>query len=616
MRVLKFIIANIAPYRIFVLGIFFAMCAIAICDTLKPFLVKQFIDIVSGRKQESLWLIFAFYAIRQLVLLCTWALSDYCIFRYTAKFRLDVIKYFTDRLYDHSYSFFQNQLAGSITSKVGDAFQQLPGIIFTMINPFMSLALTIMISLGLLFSVAPTFAIFMVIWLLLFLAIVAISMKKGVIINKNYSEEKSKIIGFTSDYLSNMMSVKLFANKTHEQNYFLILQKPFLMSAKKLGIYQILFYLLLGILTTIYALCFLASLILGYKEGVVSPGDFVLVIMTNFNIMSTLFELPNSLREFMSNWGAVDQAIAILDEHEIVPADSQSTSTLQVSRGQIIFDKVKFHYKGTDPLFEDLNIEIRAGQKVGLVGYSGGGKTSFANLILRLYDVTEGRIFIDGQNINEVTQDSLRSNIAMIPQDPSLFHRSIMDNIRYGRIDASDAEVIEASRRAHAHEFIMTLPSGYESLVGERGVKLSGGQRQRIAIARAILKNAPILILDEATSALDSVTENLIQESLLELMNSSSNSECSPLEDSPLEASPLEARHIKAGQITGARTTIVIAHRLSTLLHMDRILVFNKGKIIEDGTHHELVKSGGHYRELWDAQVGGFLGDEKAVARK
>ena len=265
--------------------------------------------------------------------------------------------------------------------------------------------------------------------------------------------------------------------------------------------------------------------------------------------------------------------------------DKPNAITLNCTHGQITFDNVQFHYKGTEPLFQNKSIEINAGQKVGLVGYSGGGKSTFVNLILRLYDVTDGAIMIDGQDIRDVNQDSLRENIAMIPQDPSLFHRSLMENILYGRIDASDEEVIEAAKKAHAHEFITMLPQGYDSLVGERGIKLSGGQRQRIAIARAILKNAPILILDEATSQLDSVTESLIQESLWELMQGQTD--------------------------TSGKTTIVIAHRLSTLLDMDRILVFDKGKIVEDGTHSKLLAKAALYKSLWDAQVGGFLDDEK-----
>ena len=214
---------------------------------------------------------------------------------------------------------------------------------------------------------------------------------------------------------------------------------------------------------------------------------------------------------------------------------------------------------------------------MGLVGYSGSGKSTFVNLILRLYDVTDGAIFIDEQNIRDITQDSLHENIAMIPQDPILFQRNLMDNIRYGRIDATNEEVIESAKEAYAHEFIIKLPQGYDSLVGERGIKLSGGQRQRVAIARAALKNAPIMILDEATSQLDSVTEALIQGSLWKLMQN--------------------------------KTTIVIAHRLSTLLHMDRILVFDKGKIVEDGTHDNLLAKNNLYKKLWDAQVGSFLGD-------
>ena len=260
--------------------------------------------------------------------------------------------------------------------------------------------------------------------------------------------------------------------------------------------------------------------------------------------------------------------------------DKPNAKTLDVSLGSIIFKDVKFNYRGiAEPLFQNKSIEIKSGQKIGLVGYSGGGKSTFVNLILRLYDLTDGAILIDGQDISGVTQDSLRENIAMIPQDPSLFHRSLMENIRYSRTSASDEEVIEASKKAYCHDFIVKLPQGYDSLVGERGVKLSGGQRQRIAIARAILKNAPILILDEATSQLDSVTEKLIQKSLWELMQ--------------------------------GKTTIVIAHRLSTLLHMDRILVFDKGKIIEDGTHDELLAKSGLYKSLWDAQVGGFLLEEE-----
>lgn len=579
MRVLKFIIANIGPYKKYVFGIFLAMCLITVDNTLKPLLVKLFIDISSGAEQGNLWVVFIFYALLQFMLVSVWTMSDYCITKYTAKFRLNVAAHFMTKVYEYPYSFFQNQLSGSLTSKINDAFQHLPHLIFTIINPFMYFILLILISLGLLASVAPIFALSMGAWVLLFFVITLFSMKKSMRLNKEYAEEKSKIIGLAADYLGNMMSVKLFAARTVEQGRFFKLQKPFVDIAEKGGFYHTWLYGFLGILTSLYALSFLAALIFGYQKGVVTPGDFALVIMINFNIINTLYQLSHMLRDFIANWGAVDQAIALLETSEITHSDKPNATALNCRQGKIAFDQVKFHYKGTEPLFQNKSIEISAGQKVGLVGYSGGGKSTFVNLILRLYDVTDGAILIDGQDIRDVTQDSLRASIAMIPQDPSLFHRSLMENIRYGRADSSDEEVIEAAKKAHAHEFISTLPQGYDSLVGERGVKLSGGQRQRIAIARAILKNAPILILDEATSQLDSVTESLIQESLWELMQN--------------------------------KTTIVIAHRLSTLLHMDRILVFDKGKIVEDGTHSELLAKAGLYKSLWDAQVGGFLGDDQ-----
>jgi len=283
-------------------------------------------------------------------------------------------------------------------------------------------------------------------------------------------------------------------------------------------------------------------------------------------------ELPNLFKES----GICRQALSMLQE-PISLADAPGAQELEVTKGKIHFQKVHFQYGKTTPLFSNKSVVIQPGQKVGLVGYSGSGKTTFVNLILRFFDIQSGQILIDGQDIANVTQESLRKKIALIPQDPSLFHRSLLENIRYGRVEASDPEVMEAAQKAHAHEFIMALPEGYNTLVGERGIKLSGGQRQRVAIARAILKDAPILILDEATSALDSFTESQIQESLAVLMEE--------------------------------RTTLVVAHRLSTLLSMDRILVFDRGKIIEDGSHAALLEKKGLYYSLWKSQVGGFLAD-------
>ncbi|MDB2448798.1 ABC transporter ATP-binding protein/permease, partial [bacterium] len=285
------------------------------------------------------------------------------------------------------------------------------------------------------------------------------------------------------------------------------------------------------------------------------------------------------------NIGTVADGITTLSKpHEIV--DQDQATTLQVPHGRIEFDAVKFHYGKDDGVFEALNLTIQPGEKIGLVGRSGAGKSTLVNLLLRFHDVEGGAIRIDGQDLREVSQESIRANIGMVTQDTSLLHRSVRDNILYGRPDASEADLLAATRQAEAHEFIQSLtdPYGntaYDAQVGERGVKLSGGQRQRVAIARVLLKNAPILILDEATSALDSEVEAAIQHSLNTLM-------------------------------TG-KTVIAIAHRLSTIASMDRLIVMDKGQIVEQGTHSELIAAGGIYAQLWAHQTGGFLGLDEAA---
>jgi ABC-type multidrug transport system fused ATPase/permease subunit len=266
--------------------------------------------------------------------------------------------------------------------------------------------------------------------------------------------------------------------------------------------------------------------------------------------------------------------VDILKEpHEV--QDARRAKPLAVSRGAIGFSDVKFSYNQTRTVLKDFNLNIEAGEHVALVGPSGSGKSTVVKLLFRFYDLDKGKILIDGQKISGVTQESLRDQVSLVPQDPSLFHRSLKENIRYGKLDATDEEVVEAAKKAHSHDFISSLSQGYDTLVGERGIKLSGGERQRVAIARAILKDAPILVLDEATSSLDSESEMLIQDALKTLMK--------------------------------GKTSIVIAHRLSTIMQMDRIIVMQDGRIIDQGTHQELLKRQGMYKKLWEIQAGGFI---------
>lgn len=574
MRVLRFILNHSAPYRLALGAMVFAIVMVVLDGVFKPYVIKSIIDTVSGHTQGDVWKLFGFYCLSQGVLWGGWTLFDYAVVYYVGPLRCDAAYHFMEKLYSYPYTFFQKNLSGSLGSKVNDVFTLVADIVVTSILKFWHLFLLMLAGMLVLFYLHPFFGMSLLLWLLCFFGVTFLSIKKMLRLSSDTAKSKAELMGLASDYLSNMLSVKSFANGNFELKSFNRVKKGFLLRAHKQGMFLTQFYILQGFLTSAYGLSLVLFLIRG--RGQVFPGDFAFVIMINFNIIDLAYQASHGLREVVGQWGSVDAALKLIED---IPAiqDSPGAKELKVTSGSIVFDAVHFQYPEAEPLFQEKSVSIPAGQKVGLVGYSGGGKTTFVNLILRLYDIDSGAIRIDGQAIDAVTQDSLRRSIAMIPQDPALFHRSLMDNIRYGRLDASDAEVMAAAKQAHAHEFIEKLPRGYATLVGERGILLSGGQRQRIAIARAILKNAPILILDEATSQLDSLTEHAIQESLSSLMR--------------------------------GKTTLVIAHRLSTLLHMDRILVFKQGKIIQDGSHAELLSAPGLYRTLWEAQVGGFLPD-------
>jgi ATP-binding cassette subfamily B protein len=578
MRVLKFIFSVMQPFRSYLCGMMLVVLITSIDANLRPYLVKLLIDNVADDNLNYLWILAGMYGIAQILMVLNWTFSDWCIMRFYANFRVNITTTLAYKVSQYSYTFFQNNLAGSIVSKINDAFSSVPSIWFIANYQFVSFGLSTIITLVLLVKIHLLFATGLLLWIIVFLTVTYLGMKRVIPLTKDMAESRSVIWGHLSDFITNMLGVRLFAATKFEMDRINTQSQDFIKKAQKHGRFLMNFYAIEGVISSVYTFSFLFLLIYLKKSNLISAGDFALVFMLNLSIADKLFELSHQLRDFISYWGTVDQALAILDAAPEIQ-DTDNAKILKADKGEISFRNVCFHYKNTAPLFADISTTISAGQKVGLVGYSGSGKTTFINLILRLYDIKSGEILIDNQVISKVTLDSLRENIGMIPQDPSLFHRSLAENIRYGKPSASDAEVIDAAKRAHAHEFIEKLPEKYESLVGEKGVKLSGGQRQRIAIARAILKNAPILILDEATSQLDSLTENYIQDSMWELMQD--------------------------------KTAIIIAHRLSTLLHMDRILVFDKGSIIEDGTHDELLARGGLYKTLWITQVAGFIPESR-----
>ncbi len=480
----------------------------------------------------------------------------------------------------HSHQFFQDHMAGKISNNITVLAISIEHGLHDYLRHVIRGVVLMLATFVALYCVHPYFFWCFLVWTTLFCSGSYLASRKIIKLVNNLAETESHVSGNIVDSISNTQNIRYFSQGIFESSYLYKALLSMKTAFRKKEKFMIIYWSAQGLSETIMLACMFYLLVHLRHQGLVSAGDFALILGLCVEVAFAVWLTIEQIDYLTDCIGKCNQSLKAL----LVPldlTDAPDAKNIHIANGAIQFDHVDFTYKGAKTLFKNKSITITPGQKVGLVGYSGGGKTTFVNLILRLYDVDSGRILIDGQDISTVTQDSLRTHIGMIPQDSSLFHRTLMENIRYGRIDATEDEVIDAAKRAHAHEFIEKLPEGYASLVGERGIKLSGGQRQRISIARAILKNAPILILDEATSALDSVTEHLIQESLWDLMD--------------------------------GKTSLVIAHRLSTLLHMDRILVFDQGKIIEDGTHNELLAKVGLYKTLWDAQVGGFLGDGKTV---
>lgn len=582
MPVFNFILFASKPFKWLIAGFFLTGFFWAMDLSLRPYILRniinQIVGLHGGANFDPLWGSIILYSAISLLLVLVFRFQDYFWLRLNPLLKCHIGDLLIKRMMDQSLSLFQNHFAGNLANKIKDVMSGVPDLLNLLIIKCFSHFLALLIAIFTVSIIHYKFSLLMVAWLTVFITGSVFFTNRAKKLFGTAAEIRSKVVGQMVDILSNIVTVQLFTGKKTESKTLKTYFDQYIAADQKRDWWFLFLFGFQGLSFVIYQILGFLLLMFGMKEGIITAGDFALLIGINISIIDSLWSLSKDMFSFSEILGNLRQGLRIVLE-PVEIQDQPNATILKVNRGQIIFDKVQFHYKGIDPLFNDKSVTIEGGQKVGLVGYSGGGKSTFVNLILRLYDITQGSILIDGQNIKEVTQDSLRQGISMIPQDPSLFHRSLMDNIRYGRIDATDEEVMDASKKAQIHEFIAQLPEGYETLVGERGVKLSGGQRQRIAIARAILKDAPILILDEATSQLDSLTEIDIQENLKRFME--------------------------------GKTTIIIAHRLSTLLNMDRILVFEKGKILEDGTHEELLIKDGLYTTLWNAQIGGFLQDQK-----
>lgn len=482
-----------------------------------------------------------------------------------------------DELLLQDISFFNNSFAGSLTKRALDYARNFEDFTDKIGKNLINLVVIFIFSFIILWQFSPWISLALVFCFIVTFRGSLYFLKKRMPVVLERNRAGNKAAGTLADIIANIFTVKMFGKEKYEHekyakdiNHFTKLQlESWRIWNEKHDMFISPMYVLTNAIGLILAVYF------GQRYGIESAAIFV-----SFNyfgrISKSLWELGplyQQLERQISD--AAEHVQAIM--HPPLIQDIENAKKLIASTGKIQFKEVVFNYSDSNSsnLFDNFNLTINSGEKIGLIGHSGGGKSTITKLLLRLMDVNSGSILIDDQNIANITQSSLRNQISYVPQEPLLFHRTISENIKYGRSDALDGDIITASKHAHAHEFIEDLPNGYNTPVGERGVKLSGGQKQRIAIARAMLKDAPILVLDEATSALDSESETLIQDALWKLME--------------------------------GRTTLVIAHRLSTIQKMDKIIVLDKGKIIEEGSHKELLAKNGVYTKLWKHQSGGFI---------
>jgi ATP-binding cassette, subfamily B, multidrug efflux pump len=480
----------------------------------------------------------------------------------------------------HAVGYFQADFAGRLANRITQGGPAIREIAVTVLDTLLYVAIFAFTALGLFSRVSPWLALPMGLWIAAYVALLRYFVPRAKMRSLRVADTRSALVGRVVDSYTNILTVKLFARGAEERSAvrdsIAAHTQAFLNSFRLItGVGFVLTVMNSALLVATGALS-----ILLWMRGEMTSGDAATGIALVMRILAMSGWVMQSVRGLFENIGVVQESMRTISRpHGIV--DVPAAPALKVTQGEVRFEDVSFHYGRDDGVIDNLNLTIRPGEKVGLVGTSGAGKTTITSLLLRLHDLEKGRILIDGQDIARVSQDSLRSAIAMVTQDTSLLHRSIRDNIAYGRPDARESDIVGAAKLAHAHEFIQELEDnwsrrGYDAHVGERGVKLSGGQRQRIAIARVILKDAPILVLDEATSALDSEVEAAIQEALSTLME--------------------------------GKTVVAIAHRLSTIAALDRLIVIDRGRIVEEGTHAELLRLGGLYARFWRRQSGGFLG--------
>ncbi|MEG7361546.1 ABC transporter ATP-binding protein [Pseudomonas citronellolis] len=573
-----FVIHFVSQYRWAYLAILLLQITAVVCTVLIPWSLGQVTRLVNanGTTDALFWPVAGFAVLVALEVVFTRSANTINI-RVLPRQRARVTHTVYAYLQQHSHRFVSNEFAGALAHKVSEVAMGVNQTMNILLFDLIPLLVTLSLASLVLASASGLLAAFMLGWSVLFIGISFLLARRSHPLAQQYSAARSISTGKVVDAVTNLSNVRLFARHSHELDYLSgYLDRELAAAGRSLGYMEKIrwFQNSCGMALKIGMLLLTLWL---WRSGAISIAAFVMATSMALLIINDVASLSRRFLELFEATGNIANGVrTLIRPHEVV--DRPDARRLEVRQGNVEFRGVRFGYHPGQPIFEQLDLRIPAGQRVGLVGFSGSGKSTLLNLLLRLYDVDGGQVLIDGQDIREVTQHSLHRQIGLIPQEPGLFHRSIRENIHYGRLEASAEELAAAIHGAGASAFIERMEHGYDSLVGERGVKLSGGQRQRIAIARVLLKNAPILVMDEATSSLDSITERFIQDQLDSIMQ--------------------------------GKTVIVVAHRLSTVAHLDRIIVFDKGRVVEDGSHQELLKKRGQYYRLWSRQSDGLFQEE------
>ncbi|MDY5661295.1 MAG: ABC transporter ATP-binding protein [Coriobacteriales bacterium] len=550
-----------------------------------PLLMSMIVDRVSAEPvaPDQVFEVFGPYIIALIAInligqACS-KVQDYTSFKLEIAASYDLATEAFDALSNQSMTFHSNRFGGTLvsqTTKFMNAYSQmLENITF----PFLPIICSIIATCVILIPRVPAYVVILMALLVVYAIVSYVMYKRILSLNEDAADAQNTLSGALSDAVTNILAVKTYGREDYERELFDRANREVVARDTK----RMMASLARGIITACIALAIMSVVAVFIAGGNawfgITPGTLVIMFTYTYTITNQFNFISRGLQRFNVAFGDASGMTSVLDEPRLV-ADEPNAKPLKVTAGDIDFIDLNFWYtdgNAKTKVFDNFNLHIPAGQRVGLVGRSGAGKTTLTKLLLRLSDIQEGEILIDGQNVAKCTQQSLRRQVAYVPQEALLFHRTIAENIAYARPDASMDEIREAACQANALEFIERLPQGFDTVTGERGIKLSGGQRQRIAIARAMLANAPILVLDEATSALDSESEKLVQDALEKLMQ--------------------------------GRTSIVVAHRLSTVASLDRIVVLDRGKTVEDGPHAELIAQGGEYAQLWSRQTGAYLED-------